>query len=124
MHLANCRNRTSPINFFDQAYFEAQDVLGRWIEDCCILDKNLQLEPAKLRASFNAWAGENDLEEMASNAFTDAIDHFEAATLKRIKSDGKRWVRGIGLKVQPQQRSRWGDDDGSDAVEPDNGDDR
>jgi putative DNA primase/helicase len=91
----------------NQSYFETQDILGRWIEDCCILDPNLQEEPAKLRASFNRWSRDNDLEEMSANAFADILNLFEDAPLKRIKDhDGKRWIRGIGLQVTPEQQSQ------------------
>jgi putative DNA primase/helicase len=84
------------------SYFEAQDLFGRWIDECCTLDKNLQLEPARLRASFNTWAKANGEEELGGNAFAEAIDQFEGATLRRFSSHGKRWVKGIGLK--PAQR--------------------
>ena len=87
------------------SYFEAQDVFGRWIDECCTLDKNLQLEPARLRASFNNWAKANGEEELGGSAFAEAVDQFEDATLRRFSSNGKRWVKGIGLK--PAQR--WGD---------------
>jgi putative DNA primase/helicase len=88
-------------------YFDAQDVLGRWIEDCCILDRNLQEAPATLRTSFNRWAKESDLEEMNANAFGEMLNLFEGAPLKRTKDrDGKRWIRGIGLQVTPEQQSQ------------------
>ena len=88
-------------------YFDAQDVLGRWIEDCCILDRNLQEAPATLRTSFNRWAKESDLEEMTANAFGEMLNLFEGAPLKRTKDrDGKRWIRGIGLQVTPEQQSQ------------------
>jgi putative DNA primase/helicase len=88
------------------SYFEAQDVFGRSIDECCVLDINLQLEPARLRGSFNTWAKANGEEELGGNAFAEAIDQFEGAPLKRLSSHGKRWVKGIGLKPT----SRWGND--------------
>ena len=90
-------------------YFEAQDVFGRWVDECCILDKTLQLDPSTLRASFNDWAKANGEDEMNGNTFSEAIDQFDCSPpLTRGRTKGKRWVKGLGLK--PPACGRYGDD--------------
>jgi hypothetical protein len=37
------------------AYFEHQDAHRRWIDERCILDRNLSLKPGLLLADFNTW---------------------------------------------------------------------
>ena len=93
-------------------YFEAQDVLARWVDECCIVDRYLQLEPAPLRKSFNDWARANGEDELGGNAFAEAIEQFECTPpLKRVASHGKRWIKGLGLKPPPAT-SRYGSDPG------------
>jgi putative DNA primase/helicase len=87
------------------AYFTAEDTLARWIEDCCILDPNLQLEPSVLRRSFNEWARAADEETMSERDFSQAIGRFKGWRLTQLKSNGKRWIRGLGLK--PKTDPRW-----------------
>lgn len=85
-------------------YFEQQDAFGRWIDERCILDRSLSLRTGILLANFNAWARENGEEPVGANAFAELIDRKD---LTRVKSDGVRMVRGIGLKA-PEGRN-WDD---------------
>jgi putative DNA primase/helicase len=85
-------------------YFEGQDAFARWIEECCTLDEHLMTSPSMLRGNYNQWAKSNGEDEMGGNAFSEAIDQFTppitnppTAPLKRVKSDGNRLVRGIGI---------------------------
>jgi putative DNA primase/helicase len=87
------------------AYFNTQDTFGRWVDECCILDPSLQLEPNQLRTAFNAWARANGEAEMNGNEFAEAIQHFQGAQLRSIRVHGRRFVRGIGL----QATKHWGD---------------
>ena len=79
------------------AYFEQQDAHRRWIDDRCILDRSLSLKPGLLLADFNAWAKANGEEIVTSNAFAELIDRTPG--LSRGRSDGVRFVKGIGLKA-------------------------
>ena len=86
------------------SYFEAQNVFGRWIEDCCTLDKIAELPPSILRTSFNRWARANGEEEMGGNAFAEAIDQFDSTPpLTRGRANGKRFVKGIRLNQRPNE---------------------
>jgi putative DNA primase/helicase len=86
-----------------QTYFEGQDPFARWVEEWCILDPQAEMEPARLRASFNVWAQRNGEETMTGNAFAEAIEQYEplppAKRLKRTKNNGKRLV--VGLRLNP-----------------------
>lgn len=79
------------------AYFEQQDAFRRWLDERCLLDKTLSLTPGVLLADFNEWARENGEETVANNAFAEMIDR--APGLVRIKSNGVRMVRGLGLRT-------------------------
>jgi putative DNA primase/helicase len=86
-------------------YFATQDTFARWVEDRCILDPTLQLRTKLLRGSFNEWARANGEGEMSTNDFSEAVDRFKGAPLKRVTIHGRHTVKGIGLQVR-----RWGDD--------------
>jgi putative DNA primase/helicase len=88
-----------PITTAGKEYFNAQDVLGRWIDDACRLENGAQERPNILRTSFNDWAKKNGEQEMTGVAFAEAIDQFErdGCSLGRDRGGGKRWVKGIRL---------------------------
>jgi putative DNA primase/helicase len=78
------------------SYFEQQDAFGRFVDEMCIVGPGHCLKPGILLASFNNWAKANGEETVSSNALAEFIDR--SAGLRREKSHGVRWVRGIGLK--------------------------
>jgi putative DNA primase/helicase len=85
------------------AYFEQQDAFRRWIEDRCILHDPLEIRPSALQADFTLWARENGEETVTPAEFNEMIDRMPK--LKRGRSNGVRWVRGIGLKVPAKSNS-------------------
>jgi putative DNA primase/helicase len=98
-----------------RGYFDNQDAFGRFVEEACILGEYLELAPDVLRKGFNAWAKDNGEEEMNGNAFGEAVDQFEPPVtdpptkhLTRGRSNGRRWIRGIGLKPVAGV-NRWSD---------------
>jgi putative DNA primase/helicase len=84
----------------NEHYFKAQDVLGRWIEERCVLDPKAEERPfAVLHNSFNAWAKQNNEREMTTNAFSEAIDQFETSPpLTRGRNMKMRWIKGLRLR--------------------------
>jgi phage/plasmid-associated DNA primase len=40
-------------------YFAAQDIIGRWLTERCILDPQLEEKPGRLVADCRTWSGEN-----------------------------------------------------------------
>jgi hypothetical protein len=59
------------------------------------------MQPGILLASFNNWAKANGDEPVAGNAFAELIDRHPG--LGRVKSHGRRLIRGIGLEGTQQQ---------------------
>ena len=79
-----------------RAYFEQQDAFGMWLEECCILGDHLQIRPAALIASYNAWAKENGEKALSANEFAEHVNRTKG--LVRVRSNGQRHVKGVGLK--------------------------
>jgi putative DNA primase/helicase len=103
----------SAVTSANKSYFDAQDVLGRWIEDACILSPGKRLSPTVLRTSFNTWAKANSEAEMDIGTFAEAIEQFPGAKLTRGRSKGKRWIKGLDLKPATKAPDLF-DDDGDD----------
>lgn len=95
----------SAISAASAHYFEGQDALGSWMEERCILDGTLQTKPGVLLADFNSWAQANGFITFTNNAMAEALDR--QSGLSRVKTNGVRLVKGIGLKAT----SRGGRDD-------------
>ena len=75
-------------------YFEAEDALGRWIEECCERGRQHSEATGALYASWKAWAE-------ASGEFTGSIKRFsENLTTRGFKRDyenNTRCFRGLRL---------------------------
>jgi P4 family phage/plasmid primase-like protien len=78
-----------------EQYFEAEDAIGRWLDEACVLGKNLAEKSAVLFAAWKAWAEANGeyvgsnkdfSEKLASRGFTNYRNH-----------DG-RGFRGLSLR--------------------------
>jgi putative DNA primase/helicase len=78
-----------------EQYFEAEDALGRWLDESCALGKNLLEKSGVLFATWKAWAEANGeyvgsnkdfSEKLASRGFTNYRDH------------GGRGFRGLALR--------------------------
>jgi phage/plasmid-associated DNA primase len=78
-------------------YFEAEDALGRWIEECCAQGPAFSETTAPLFASWKAWAE-------AGGEYVGSIKRFSqtltARGFERCRAAGSppRGFRGIALK--------------------------
>jgi putative DNA primase/helicase len=87
-------------------YLDDQDVIGRWIDDCCTLTPNNWQSSADLWGSFERWADRNNERLGTQRAFSDAlgkrdgITGGEGARVNRV-----RGFSGIALAVAPRQAS-------------------
>lgn len=79
------------------SYFEQQDAFGMWLEERCIQGRDLSVKPAMLIADFNAWAKENGEKTLSANEFAEHVNRTPG--LKRQKTNGIRYVLGVGLKA-------------------------
>lgn len=92
-------------------YFEQQDGFRRWLDERCILDDTPQSRPGALFADFKAWCTANGEDAPNANEFAELLDRTPG--IKRFRTHGSRWVRGIGLKVE-----RRGADKGAGGADP------
>jgi putative DNA primase/helicase len=80
-----------------EEYFTNQDIIGRWIEECCDTVSTYAARPSKLLVSFNAWADRNNERRMNNNSFHQAMK----VRFRIKKLDGNTYVEGIGFKPKP-----------------------
>lgn len=82
------------------SYFEKQDVFGRWMEECCLIDDThvMRTKPSKLFADYRAWCQSSGEIPLNSSEFAEKIDRTKG--LKRIVLNGSRLIAGIGLKAE------------------------
>lgn len=78
-------------------YFSAMDAFSEWRDECCILDSSLATSPSELLTAFNSWAKAAGRDTADALAFAETIDR--APGLTRVRSHGRRLVRGIGLRA-------------------------
>lgn len=83
-------------------YFEAQDTIGRWLAERCILDPQLQEKPGTLLTDCKAWAGENGEAPPAAQQFRSALEKVRGVRYATVK--GSQSVKGLGLKPTPDRR--------------------
>jgi putative DNA primase/helicase len=96
-------NPPSVVMAATSAYFDSQDVFGKWLEERCTLAPGLTTKPGDLQKDCRDWASQNGEEAPDPAAFASALDR--TAGLKRIKVRGLRMIQGIGLR--PPENNRW-----------------
>ncbi|AFU62862.1 phage/plasmid primase, P4 family [Acidithiobacillus caldus] len=83
-------------------YFEAEDALGRWLEERCVRDPNAKSLVAELFSDWKQWAE-------AAGEFVGSQKRFSDLLLTRglekwRNGMGLRGFRGVGLKETPKDR--------------------
>ena len=81
-----------------QDYFEAEDILGQWLEEECDVDINNEFkwEPvADLFASWSAFATKGGYRPGCKNEFSEAMQN---RGFERCKKAGKRSLSGVRLR--------------------------
>jgi putative DNA primase/helicase len=76
-------------------YFEAQDVIGRWIAERCILAPHLEEKPGALLADCKEWCCKNGEAAPTAPQFRGALER--RGGLRYVKVRGAQRVKGIGL---------------------------
>jgi putative DNA primase/helicase len=76
-------------------YFQAQDIIGRWIAEQCIVDPQLQEKPVRLATACRSWATRNDEAVPSSQQIRAALEKTPGVRYATVK--GTQWVKGIGL---------------------------
>ncbi len=94
------------ISAASSAYFEQQDAFGRWLAERCTLDpiQVMQSKPGALYGDFKAWCLSNG-EHAPNNAeFAETMGRQKG--LRRVTVKGTSWIKGIGLRPEPNRDRR------------------
>ena len=95
-----------------------EDVVGRFVDECCDLGKGRKVQAGRLYAAYKDYCKREGIEKPASsNKFADAIQRVKGADGHRIGKSQKSWdggrkvYDGIGLHAEDEQDPREGPDD-------------
>jgi putative DNA primase/helicase len=83
-------------------YFEAQDVIGRWLSERCILAPHLEIKPGVLLSDCRAWAGENGETPPTPQQFRSSLEKVRGVRYAMVR--GVRTVKGIGRQAELDPR--------------------
>jgi putative DNA primase/helicase len=89
-------------------YFAAQDTIGRWLAEQCILAPELAEKPGRLVADCRAWAAENGETPPTPPQFRSSLERMNGIRYATVR--GVQQVKGIGLRPKPDPRQAGGDD--------------
>lgn len=87
-----------------EEYFASQDVVGRWIEDCCTTGPTLREPPKTLLGSYNAWADVNYEKGMSYKSLMPVLRNkkFDVRPI-----GGKNYVHGIAVRPEDPPDNRY-----------------
>ena len=87
-----------------EIYMNAQDKIGRWIEDCCTVGPNNWCSTAELWRSYEQWAKDHNEYVGTQRAFSDALGNREGIQGgDRARLSGVRGFEGIVVNRDDQQ---------------------
>lgn len=95
-----------------EEYFEAQDVIGRWLAERCILASHLEIKPGVLLADCRTWAAESGEAPPTPQQFRSALEKVKGVRYATVK--GVQWIKGIGRQAQPDARGERVEEGGSE----------
>jgi putative DNA primase/helicase len=79
-----------------QEYRSAEDVVGRFISDCCVLKKSAQTPAASLYETFEAWSVREGEHAISKKIFGERLEE-NGFTKCRIGLESSRGWQGLGL---------------------------
>jgi putative DNA primase/helicase len=82
-----------------EEYFEAEDALGRWLEECCVREPNAKSLTAELFTDWKQWSEAAGEFSGSQRRFSDLL--ITRGIEKWRNSVGVRGFQGIGLKNPP-----------------------
>ena len=77
------------------AYRHEQDILGDFIEDCCILEAKASIPKADLKAEYQRWCEDNSVEPVKQHTFKARLTE---KGITESKSGSIRYWKGLTLK--------------------------
>ena len=107
-------NRPELVQQATQEYLEDEDIIGRWIEDCCVRGK-LETDPTGgLHSSYQTWCNHNGYKPKAINTFSSALVD---RGFTREQTGGIRRI--VGLRLTQEGDILTDGDIGSMQINPD-----
>jgi putative DNA primase/helicase len=98
-----------------EEYFEAQDTIGKWIEERCILDQICETKPGALFSDCRQWSSENGEAVLSASQFRGAMERVHG--VRYVKIRGHHFVKGVGLRPPAGsdrgQGDAWGEGGGT-----------
>jgi putative DNA primase/helicase len=88
-------NSPAIVNQATEDYLASEDALGRWLEECCVQERNLSASSTALYKSWREWCKKNGEPEDSQKRFS---QNLEARGFARERSAVMRAFRGIALK--------------------------
>jgi putative DNA primase/helicase len=75
-------------------YLDAEDAIGRWLEECCVLDRGCWTAATVLFANYQAWCKQTGEREGSQKRFTQQL---EARGFERRRTNRAKGFVGISL---------------------------
>lgn len=91
-----------------EEYFAAQDTIGRWLAERCILEPHLEEKPGRLVADCRTWAANNGEAPPTPPQFRGALERTNGIRYAMIR--GIQHAKGIGLRPEPGAGRAWGEE--------------
>jgi len=83
-----------------QGYRSENDVLGAFLEECCVTLRDASVRASDIHRAYTDWAKTNSDEPLSCRKLGDRLRERGLETEKR--GDGCHWWRGIGLRQEPR----------------------
>lgn len=80
-------------------YFETEDALGRWIDECCLIGPKYWSASRTLFQDWRNWSERNNEPPGSQKTFTQRLESRAGISYARKGSAGTRGFAGIGLKT-------------------------
>ena len=77
-------------------YLAAEDALGRWIEDCCVVEGGCWTATRALFSNYEVWCKQTGENAGSERRFTEQL---EARSFKRHRTSRAKGFSGIALRV-------------------------
>jgi putative DNA primase/helicase len=85
-------------------YFDAQDVMGRWLKERCIIAPHLESKPAWLLKDYLDWAAKNGETVGDSRRLRGFLERTPGCEYKL--RDGRQIIKGIGPRPPPPRKQK------------------
>jgi P4 family phage/plasmid primase-like protien len=110
---ANGMQEPAAVRASIEAYRAVSDVIGRFIEEDCVLKPTVQVKASQLYAAYTKWCGENGHRPMSSTKFGELMGKRDG--IEKVRSGGMVY---LGIGICHQDSGNLGDLEGLEGLEP------